>query len=65
MRKIVTAFIIFAILLTIAFLWQEIEHLSFHKKINSEKVGDYFTALGAVAAAISIYFLYGKSSLST
>ncbi len=60
MRKILTAFMIFATLLTIAFLWLEIDNLSIYKTINSEKVGNYFTALGAVAAAISIYFLYGQ-----
>lgn len=60
MRRIFIAFIIFATLLTIAFLWNELDGLDIHKTINSEKVGNYFTALGAVAAAISIYFLYGQ-----
>ena len=46
--------------MTILFLWKEIDSFALNNKINSEKVGSYFTALGAVAAAISVYFLYGQ-----
>lgn len=60
MRKLFIAFLIFATVLTVLFLWNEVDKLSLHKVINSEKFGNYFTALGAVAAAISIYFLYGQ-----
>jgi hypothetical protein len=60
MRKIIILFIIFASCLTIVFLWKEIPSFDLSKKINSEKIASYFTALGSVAAAISVYFLYGQ-----
>jgi hypothetical protein len=58
MRKIVIAFTDYETFLTISFQWNEIGNLSIHKKINAEKFENYLTALGTVAAAISIYFLY-------
>lgn len=40
------------------FLWNEIYNFNLQEKINDEKISNFFSALGAVAAAISIYFLY-------
>jgi hypothetical protein len=47
-----------AMLLTILFCWQEWKDIDLSKKIKYEKVGAYFTALGFLATAYSIYLLY-------
>ncbi len=59
MKKTFSLFVIFSILLIIVFCWNEIETLSLSQKINDDKISNFFTSLGSVAA-ISIYFLYGQ-----
>ena len=55
-KIILIFFIIFTIFLTVYFFWKE--DIDTNCKINDEKVGNFFTAFGSVAAAISIFFLY-------
>lgn len=56
MKIILILFTIFTLILTFSFFRGE--HIDFNCKINDEKIGNFFTALGSVAAIISIYFLY-------
>ncbi len=56
MKIILSFFIIFTVFLTVSFFWQE--HIDTNCKINDDKIGNFFTAFGSVAAAISICFLY-------
>ncbi len=58
MKKIHFSFIIFVVLLFTLFLWNEFNDFSSEEKINDEKIGNFFSSLGAIAAAVSIYFLY-------
>lgn len=46
----------FTICLLVSFIWKE--DFNFNLKVNDDKIGNFFTAFGSVAAAISIYFLY-------
>ena len=56
MKLIFSIFIVFIFALSTAFFWKE--KLNFSKRIDDEKIGNYFTAFGSVAAALSIFFLY-------
>lgn len=58
MRKLVIGFLLFAFTLAVVFFWNELDGLSLASKANDEKIGNYFTSIGAIAAAISIYFLF-------
>jgi hypothetical protein len=40
------------------FLWHEFPNLSFSKKINAEKVSSFFTAIGSLLTAVTVYLLY-------
>ena len=57
-------FIVFAIMLAVVFFWEECNEFSLSSKVNHEKIGNYFTSIGAVAAAISIYFLFRQIKAS-
>lgn len=45
-------------LLTISFIWKEWETLSFNQKINSEKVAAFFSAVGVLVTATTLFLLY-------
>lgn len=56
-QKILFALSVFCILLTIIFLWNEIDSFDLSRKANSEKIAAYFTVLGASVAGVSLYLL--------
>src|SRR5689334_20143367 len=58
MKRTVILFVIFTGLLTGSFLWKE--RIDINKRINDEKIGNFFAAFAGVATVVSIYFLYGQ-----
>jgi len=65
-KKQIAAFVLTPIIiLSLVFFWNEINDLSLSKKINHDKIADYFTTLftffGTIAA---IYFGYNQNKLS-
>ncbi len=58
MKSIIKLFILCAILLLVLFLWQELPELSTLKKINAEKVSSFFTAIGSLLTALTVFLLY-------
>jgi hypothetical protein len=58
MKSIIKLFIFCILILLILFLWQEFSNLSLSKKINAEKVSSFFTAIGSLLTAITVFLLY-------
>jgi hypothetical protein len=58
MKQLIRLLSFFIIFLLILFMWQEISDLSFSKKINSEKVSSFFTAISSILTAITVFLLY-------
>lgn len=58
MKSIIKLFFLFFIILVVLFLWCEIPDLSLSKKINPEKVSSFFTAIGSVLTAVTVFLLY-------
>ena len=58
MKSIIKVLLLGSIILLILFLWQELPDWSWSKKINPEKVSSFFTAIGSLLTAVSIYLLY-------
>ena len=58
MKSIIKLFILCTILLLVLFLWQELPELSPLKKINAEKVSSFFTAIGSLLTALTVFLLY-------
>jgi hypothetical protein len=58
MKSILKTLILCSIIIVILFLWQEFPGLSLSKKINAEKVSSFFTAIGSLLTAVTVYLLY-------
>lgn len=58
MKKTTYILIVFTIILIVLFLWQELETLNIKRKINDEKLANFFTSFGGVIVAVSLYYLY-------
>ena len=58
MKSIIKLFILCALFLLILFSWQEFSDISLSKKINAEKVSSFFTAIGSLLTAITVFLLY-------
>ena len=58
MKSLVKILILCSVIIVILFLWQEFPDLSLSKKINAEKVSAFFTALGSIFTAVTVYLLY-------
>lgn len=58
MKSLIKILILCSVILTILFLWQELPDLSISKKINAEKVSAFFTAIGSLLTAVTVYLLY-------
>lgn len=55
-------FILIAIIFyTVAFLWEELPHFSFHQKINDQKVTNYLTPLAFLLTAGSLYYIFKQT----
>lgn len=46
------------IILTVFFVWNEPQNFSLNKTINSQKIAEYFTCLGAIATVMTLLFIY-------
>lgn len=60
MKLILKILILCSIIIVILFLWQELSDLSLTKKINAEKVSAFFTAIGSLLTAVTVYLLYNQ-----
>lgn len=58
MKKTIFALSIFTVILLIIFFWQETENLSLDRKIDDDKLANFFTAFGGIVVSISLYYLY-------
>lgn len=58
MKLLIKLFILCSVVLLVLFLWREIPDLSISKKINPEKVSSFFTAIGSLLTAITVFLLY-------
>lgn len=58
MKTIIKILILCLVIIVVLFLWQELPDLSFSKKINAEKVSAFFTAIGSLLTAVTVYLLY-------
>ncbi|MEN2398972.1 hypothetical protein GKZ90_0004255 [Flavobacterium sp. MC2016-06] len=58
MKKTILALIIFTIILLVLFFWQETQNLSLDRKIDDEKLANFFTSFGGIIVLISLYYLY-------
>ena len=58
MKSLIKILILCSFIIVILFLWQEFPDLSLSKKINAEKVSAFFTALGSIFTAVTVYLLY-------
>lgn len=58
MKKTTYILIIFTIVLIIIFFWGELESFNINKKINDDKISNFFTSFSGVIVAISLYYLY-------
>lgn len=58
MKKTIFALSIFTIILLIIFLWNETESLSLSRKIDDDKLANFFTSFGGIIVSISLYYLY-------
>jgi hypothetical protein len=58
MKSIIKLFILCSVILLFLFLWREIPDLSLSKKINPEKVSSFFTAMGSLLTAVTVFLLY-------
>jgi hypothetical protein len=64
MRKLhIYLFLCILILVTILFIWNELGHLSFHEKINHDKVGSYFTTIAAIVTATAFLLIVQQTEL--
>ncbi len=62
-RLVIGALILFIIILVLFFFWGELAGLSTLKKISHEKFNAFFTSLGAIFTATSIFFLYKQNKM--
>jgi hypothetical protein len=60
MKRYIILIAILSIILLILFFWQEWNDLSYLKKINPEKFSSFFSALGSILTAITVYLLYAQ-----
>ncbi len=51
------------VIISILFLWDEWSNLSLYKPINHEKFNSYFSSIGALATAFSLYLIYMQTKL--
>jgi hypothetical protein len=58
MKSITKLFIACSFIVFILFIWNEWADLSIHKKINADKVSAFFTALGSLLTAVTVFLLY-------
>ena len=58
MKSIIKFFISCTVVLLILFSWQEFSNVSLSKKINTDKVSSFFTAIGSLLTAITVFLLY-------
>ncbi|WP_336518566.1 hypothetical protein [Pollutibacter soli] len=58
MKSLVGTLISCSVFIIVLFLWQEIPDFSISKKINAEKVSSFFTAIGSLLTAVTVYLLY-------
>lgn len=58
MKSIIKILITTTIILLILFFWKEFPDLSLSKKINAEKVSSFFTAIGSLLTALTVFLLY-------
>jgi hypothetical protein len=47
-----------AVILFVLFFWNEWQGLSTSKKINADKISAFFTAIGSIATAVTVYLIY-------
>ena len=52
------------IVVTVFFIWGELRDLKISEKINHEKFGSYFTTVGALLTALSLFLIYLQLSES-
>lgn len=60
MKSFIKIFIFCSVPIIILFLWKELPDLSVSKKINAEKVSAFFTAIGSLFTALTVYLLYNQ-----
>jgi hypothetical protein len=58
MKSITKILIPSSVFILILFFWKEIPDLSIHKKINADKISAFFTAIGSLLTAVTVYLLY-------
>lgn len=58
MKSIIKLLIVCSVLIFVLFIWQEWNDWSITKKINAEKVAAFFTAVGSLLTAVTVYLLY-------
>lgn len=58
MKSIIKILILCSVIIVILFFWQELPDFSLSKKINAEKVSAFFTAIGSLLTAVTVYLLY-------
>ena len=58
MKSITKILIAFSVFIFILFIWKEWKGWSIEKKINADKVAAFFTAIGSLLTAVTVYFLY-------
>lgn len=49
---------IFVVVVTVLFLWNELNDLEVDKKINHEKLADYFTCIGVIATVVTLFYIH-------
>lgn len=58
MKSIIKILIASSFLILILFVWNEWQGLSLSKTINSDKVAAFFTAIGSLLTAVTVFLLY-------
>ena len=58
MKSLIKILIAFSIFIFILFIWQEWKDWSILKKINADKIAAFFTAIGSILTAVTVYLLY-------
>lgn len=58
MKTLIKVVIFCSLVIIVLFLWEELPDLSLSKKINAEKASAFFTAIGSLLTAVTVYLLY-------
>ena len=60
MKLIIKLLILCSTIILILFLWKEFPDWSPSKKINAEKISSFFTAIGSLLTAATVFLLYNQ-----